>query len=81
MLSEAIDPGQPFTSPRGEQAWVRRYDDTVWVFPNWKLDLGGQRRVLEKAGYQWLVHLEEPLPKTVKLKDRPGLWNWNIGLK
>jgi putative protease len=81
VLSEAIDPGQPFTSPRGEQAWARRYDDTVWVFPNWKLDLSGQRRALEKAGYQWLVHLEEPVPKTVKLKNRPGMWNWNIGLK
>ncbi len=81
VLSEAIDPGQPFTSPRGEQAWVKRWEDTFWLFPNWRLDLSSQRRVLEKAGYQWFAHLEEPLPKTVKLKDRPGLWNWNIGLK
>jgi putative protease len=81
VLSEAIDPGQPFTSPRGEQAWARRYDDTFWVFPNWKLDLSGQRGALEKAGYQWLAHLEEPVPRTVRLKPRPGMWNWNIGLK
>jgi putative protease len=81
VLSEAIDPGQPFTSPRGEQAWVKRWEDTFWVFPNWRLDLSGQRRALEKAGYQWFAHMEEPLPKTVKLKNRPGMWNWNIGLK
>lgn len=81
VLAEAVDPGQPFTSPRGEQAWASRYDDTVWLFPNWKLDLGGQRRPLEKAGYQWLVHLEEPVPKAVKLKNRPGMWNWDVGLK
>jgi len=81
VLSEAIDPEQPFTSPRGEQAWAKRYGETVWVFPNWKLDLSSQRRVLEKAGYQWLAHLEEPVPKVVKLKNRPGMWNWNIGLK
>jgi len=81
VLSEAIDPGQPFTSPRGEQAWVKRWEDTFWLFPNWRLDLSGQRRVLERAGYQWFAHLEEPLPKTIKLKNRPGLWNWNIGLE
>jgi len=28
-----------------------------------------------------LVYLSEPLPKKVKLKQRPGLWNWEIGLK
>jgi putative protease len=81
VLSEAVDPGQPFTSPKGEQAWVQRWEDTFWVYPNWRLDLGGQRRVLEKAGYRRFVHLEEPLPGTVKLKNRPGLWNWNVGLK
>jgi putative protease len=81
VLSDAVDPGQPFTSPRGEQAWVQRREDTFWVFPNWRLDLSGQRRLLEKAGYRWFAHLEEPLPKTVKLKNRPGMWNWKVGLK
>ena len=81
VISDTIDTRHPFASPRGEQAWARRYDDNIWIFPNWQLDLSGQRQALEKAGYQWLVHLVEPVPKTVKLKPRQGLWNWNIGLK
>jgi putative protease len=80
VISEEVRLRQPFTSPRGEQAWASRYDDTIWVFPNWRLDLSRQRRLLEKAGYRWLVHLEEPVPKGVELKARQGLWNWNIGL-
>ena len=81
VISDAIDTARPFTSPRGEQAWVQRHGDTVWLFPNWELNLARQRRQLEKAGYRILAHLEEPVPRTVKLKDRPGLWNWNLGLK
>ena len=81
VISEDVRLRQPFASPKGEQAWASRYDDTIWVFPNWRLDLGRHRRLLEKAGYQWLVHLEEPVPKGVRVKERQGLWNWNIGLK
>jgi U32 family peptidase len=81
VISDTIDTRHPFASPRGEEAWARRYDDNIWIFPNWPIDLSEQRQPLEKAGYQWLVHLQEPVPKTVKLKPRQGLWNWNIGLK
>ena len=81
VISDTIDTRHPFASPRGEEAWARRYDDNIWIFPNWQLDLSDQRQALDKAGYQWLAHLQEPVPKTVKLKPRQGLWNWNIGLK
>jgi len=27
------------------------------------------------------VHMDEPIPKNVELKKRPGLWNWNTGLR
>ncbi len=27
------------------------------------------------------VHLAEPVPSKVKMKKRPGLWNWNLKLK
>jgi putative protease len=70
-----------FDSPKGEQAWARRYGNDVWVFPNWQLDLTSRIDTLKKAGYQLLVHLSEPLPHNVRLKDRPGLWNWDIGLQ
>jgi putative protease len=80
-----IDPAhlkadRPFQSPRGEAAWVTRQDSNYWVYPNWELDLTSFRRPLEQAGYRVFVRLNQPLPPGVKLKDRPGLWNWKIGL-
>jgi putative protease len=67
-------------SPKGEEAWVRKYGSDYWVYPNWILDIRAQQETLEKAGYSMFVHLAEPLPKGVKLKKRPGLWNWNLDL-
>ena len=71
----------PFTSPRGEAAWLAQHDGNFWMFPNWKLDLLAHRNELQKAGYSLFVHLNEPLPKKMKLKRRPGLWNWDISLR
>jgi putative protease len=81
IIAEDLKDAQPFSSPKGEQAWVRQYGSDFWVFPNWQVDLTPKIDALKKAGYQMLVHLSEPLPKKVKLKERPGLWNWEIGLK
>ena len=72
---------EPFDSPRGEQAWVDRHGPDYWVFPNWRLDITEKRALLEQAGVRIFAHLDEPVPKGVTLKDRPGLWNWKIGLK
>jgi putative protease len=59
---------------------VKRLDGNYWVFPNWKLDLSPKRAALKRAGYRLFVRLTEPVPKAVKLKNRPGLWNWDLGL-
>ncbi len=69
-----------FTSPKGEAAWVKKFESDYWVFPNWKLDLDIKRKALEKAGYTLFVHLLEPIPKDVALKKRLGLWNWDLEL-
>jgi putative protease len=69
-----------FISPKGEQAWVTKYESNYWIYPNWMIDLKDQRRKLEKTGYSLFIHLKEPIPRKVTLKQRPGLWNWNIGL-
>ncbi len=83
-ISRTIAPdlkiGNLFSSPRGEQAWVAQYDSDYWAFPNWKLDLEKYRSELVKAGFSMFVHFEEPLPGDIKLKKRPGLWNWNLKL-
>jgi len=70
-----------FTTPRGEGAWFAGYDGLFWLFPDWKLDLTAKRGALEKAGFELFVHLNEPLPPKLKLKKRPGTWNWRLGLK
>jgi putative protease len=76
-LTGEVKPYKAFSSPRGEQALVAKYDTDYWIFPNWKIDLTGQKKLLQKAGYKLFVDLIEPIPKSVKLKKRPGLWNWN----
>ena len=80
-VSDDIKTGATFTSPRGEQGWVVKYDSDYWVFPNWQLDLKDEAPGLEQAGYKMIINLVEPVPRGVKLKTRPGKWNWKIDLK
>ena len=79
--AEDIDTKSVFTSPKSENAWVMQYENDFWVFPNWKLDIRTQKNMLFKAGYRLFVHLVEPVPRDIKLKKRPGLWNWDLSLK
>ncbi len=80
-LSDEVTLDEPFTSPKGEQGWVRRYGSDYWVYPNWRIDLRAERKNLIKAGYTLLVDLQEPIPPGIKMKTRPGMWNWRIGLR
>ena len=79
--SEHLKPNRLFQSPRGEMAWLSSWDSNYWIYPNWRLNLIAFRKQLEQAGYQRFVHLNEPIPPGVTLKDRPGNWNWKIGLQ
>ena len=79
--AQKLKTDEPFASPRGELTWLTRYGRDYWLYPNWKLDLQAYKHELQRAGYSLFVHLHEPVPRTVKLKKRPGLWNWNIDLK
>jgi len=81
VVADDLKPGQPFVSPKGEQGWVAKHGSLYWVFPNWPLNLRAAQDILMKAGYRLFVHLEEPIPKDVQIKKRPGKWNWEIGLK
>ena len=80
-LSDEITLDKPFTSPKGEQGWVRRYGSDYWVYPNWRIDLRAEQKALVKAGYSLLVDLQEPIPPGIKMKTRQGMWNWRIGLR
>ena len=70
-----------FRSPKGEEAWAVRHGPLVWVYPNWRLDLQDRRSELEQAGYRLFVQLIEPVPTSLTLKQRPGKWNWEVGLQ
>ncbi len=80
-ISEDLTSESLFNSPKGEQAWAKRYGADVWVYPNWQIDLTQKQTLLKKQGYSMFVHMTEPLPQGIKLKKRPGLWNWDVGLK
>jgi putative protease len=80
-LAEEVKSNKAFSSPREEQAWVAKYDTDYWVFPNWKMDLISQKKLLRNAGYKLFIELVEPIPETVKLKERQGLWNWDLSLE
>jgi len=80
-LSENLKTDRLFASPKGEASWVRKYGPDYWVYPNWKLDIHMKANELQKAGYRMFVHLYEPLPRQIKLKKRPGMWNWDLGLR
>ena len=80
-VSEQMRIGASFVSLKGEHAWVSRYGPDLWVFPNWNIDLTEKKEMLHRYGYRVLVHMEEPLPKHLHPKKRPGKWNWDLGLK
>ena len=80
-LSKQMDLDTPFVSPRGESAWVSKHGSNYWIYPNWLLDTTKKRELLLQAGYRCFVHLMEPVPKSVAMKKRPGLWNWKVGMR
>lgn len=76
VLSE----GEALVSPKNEKLWGRNYGGNQWLFPDWPLDIRDRKEVLEKAGYRLFVHMDEPMPKGMVPRQRPGLWNWNLRL-
>jgi putative protease len=80
ILSDQVKKECAFISPKGEQAWVKKYGPNFWVYPNWKIDLTDKKGELQKAGYSMFVHLVEPLPDGIEMKTRKGIWNWEINL-
>jgi putative protease len=77
---ETIDPESPFTSPKGETAWFEKFEDNIWIYPNWKLSFSEEKEAFQKAGYSMFVHLQEQIPTRVELKKRPGRWNLDLKL-
>lgn len=67
-------------SPKGEVMWTRKYGQLYWTFPGWALDLSSKWDQVAAAGYALVARMHEPLPRRIILKERPGLWNWDLRL-
>ncbi|WP_300459043.1 U32 family peptidase [Desulfobacula sp.] len=80
IISNDLKPNQAFTSPKGETAWISKHNNNYFVFPNWYLDLTSKREILKKAGFSVFITLHENIPRGVNIKNRPGLWNWDLKL-
>jgi putative protease len=80
-IAEDLAAEQPVVSPRGEGAWMRRYGPDHWLFPNWPIDLRKEKERLKECGYTIFLTLDEPAPPNVRIKKRPGMWNWKTTLK
>ena len=70
---------EPIVSPKGEICFVTRYGQNHWMYPNWELDLSEKEELLVKVGYLQIIHMREPMPKTIERKERGGMFNWEIG--
>ncbi len=80
IISNDLKPNLAFTSPMRETAWISKRNNNYYIYPNWLLDLTPKKDILKKAGYSHFVSIHESIPKGIKLKDRQGLWNWNLKL-
>lgn len=80
IISNDLKLNQAFTSPMGETAWMSKHNNNYLVFPNWVLDLTSKKQLLANAGFSLFVNIHENIPRGIKLKNRPGLWNWNLKL-
>lgn len=69
---------EPFQSPKGEEFWMRRYGQNLWLYPAWPLDLSAHRPALEQAGYTTFVHMEEHPPRTLPPARRVSEFNWKV---
>ncbi|MFH2059745.1 MAG: peptidase U32 family protein [Pseudomonadota bacterium] len=80
VISPDLKIGLPFSSPMGETAWVSKFNNNYHIFPNWMLDLTENQDELTNAGYSMFINIHETIPRSVAMKKRPGLWNWNLNL-
>lgn len=80
IRSESLREREALQSPKGEQFWSRTHGGLVWTFPNWELDLSAKWSELDRAGYALFTRLHEPVPDKLAMKERQGLWNWDIAM-
>lgn len=76
--TRGIKPQDGFQSPKGEEFWIRRYGQNIWIYPAWPLDISMHRPALEKAGYSTFIYMDEHPPKGVTPATRTSEFNWKV---
>ena len=79
-MAQEVKACEPISSPKGETCFVTRYGQNFWIYPNWELDLTEKEEALSKAGYVQVIHMREPIPKSVERNERGCVFNWEIGI-
>ncbi|MFP5223719.1 MAG: U32 family peptidase [Acidobacteriota bacterium] len=79
-MTQEVKACEPIVSPKGETCFVTRYGQNHWIYPNWELDMRDKEEALVKAGFLQLIHMREPMPKSIERKDRGCVFNWDIGV-
>ena len=77
-LADPVKSQDSFQSPKGEEFWLRRYGENLWLYPAWPLDLSAHRPALERAGYSTFIHMEEHPPKAMAPAKRVSEFNWKV---
>ena len=71
---------EPFSSPKGESFWAKRYGQNYWLYPAWPLDIMDKRPALKKAGYSMFAILVDWPPKSLGEPKRTSRFNWDAGM-
>ncbi|KIX15647.1 peptidase U32 family protein [Dethiosulfatarculus sandiegensis] len=77
---EGIKAAEPFTSPKNEVFWSKKYGENNWIYPGWSLDISQYSDELQRAGYELFITMNESLPRNLPQETRSSEFNWNLTL-
>lgn len=80
FLAESVRLDEPIKSPMHEVMFVRKHNQNNWIYPAWELDLSGEYRSLDRAGFKSFITIREEWPRAVPRPKRTSTFNWKLKL-
>jgi len=80
FLAESVKFDEPIKSPMNETLFVRKHGENKWIYPAWELDLSGEYKSLERAGFRNFITIREEWPRAVPRPKRTSTFNWKLKL-
>ncbi len=80
FLADSVRFDESIKSPMNEILFVRKHAQNNWIYPGWELDLSGEHKALERAGYKTFITIREEWPKAVPRPKRTSTFNWKLKL-